>query len=249
MNISEYKNIYENEAKHFYYVGYHQILLSLLKIYLPKKKGLRILDAGCGTGLFAKKLKQFGDVYGIDMSRDAVEFAKKRGLKVKKASITELPFKDNSFDLIVSNDVICHKSIKNDKQAICELTRVLKPGGILLLKLPAFGWLMGAHDTQVHTKRRYTKEEVYTLLGKCGHKVIKSTYIGSFLVLPVMIKNVLDKLSNNSSYSSVQNTWPPLNNLLIYLFTMERVFVSFLSIPLGITIITVSIKNNGKKSK
>jgi SAM-dependent methyltransferase len=249
MNISEYKNIYDNEEKHFYYVGYHKILLSLIDKHLGKKKKLKILDAGCGTGLFAKKLKRFGNVYGIDASLDAVTFARKRGLNIKKASISRLPFKSNYFDLVVSNDVICHKSIKNDQEVVKELTRVLKPGGVLLLKLPAFSWLMGAHDKQVHTKKRYTNHDVETFLKRSNNKLIKSTYLGSFLVLPVLIKNKLDNIINKPSYSSVQTVWQPVNNFLIFLFTLENFFVSFLNIPIGITIMTISIKTNAKKEK
>ena len=247
MQISEYQNIYKSEASHYYYVGTHEILLALISSVVKKNKPLQILDAGCGTGLFAMKLKPFGKVTGIDMSDEALKFARLRKLKVKKASITNLPIKENTFDLVVSNDVICHKSIKDDQSAVDELTRVLKPGGILVLKLPAFDWLKGSHDKHVFTKKRYTKSEVEKMLKKSNNNIIKSTYAGSFLVLPVIIKNVFDNLISKSSYSSVQDVGKLLNTLLVVLFKIECSFVSFLSIPFGITIITISRKGNYEK--
>lgn len=242
MDTREYKNIYEHEATHFYYVGYHNILLSLLEKYLPKKGDLKILDAGCGTGLFTKKLGKFGDVIGVDASAEALKFARKRGIKVKKALITKLPFKDNTFDLIVSNDVICHKSIKSDQKAINELSRVLAPGGLLLLKLPAFNWLKGAHDARVFTKKRYGKNDVQKMLWAAGHLPVKSSFAGSFLVPVVILKNAVDRTTGKHSDSSVASVWQPLNKFLISLFNIERVIISFLNIPVGITIITVSRK-------
>lgn len=79
MNISEYRNIFENEETHFFYRANHEIFISLLDQYLPKHKKLKILDAGCGTGLFAKKLEKYGVVTGADISSEAIKFSKKRG--------------------------------------------------------------------------------------------------------------------------------------------------------------------------
>ena len=160
MDISEYKNIFENEESHFFYVGNHNMVLSLVKRYLKPGKEIRILDAGCGTGLLAKKLEKFGVVTGIDISPEAILYAKKRGIRAIKASVTKLPFKDETFDLVVSIDVLYHQNVENDLNALGEFKRVLKPNGILIVKVPAYNWLRGSHDIVVHTKHRYTLEEL-----------------------------------------------------------------------------------------
>mgnify|MGYP001566594883 CR=1 FL=1 len=138
MEIAEYRNIFEHEETHFYYVGTHNAVIELLKKYLFKKTGNIILDAGCGTGSLMKKLKSFGKIYGVDVSHEALKFAKSNGLKqVRKGSVTNIPFKENQFNAVVSIDVLYHKAVKSDLKALKEFIRVLKPGGVLIIKNPA----------------------------------------------------------------------------------------------------------------
>lgn len=242
MQTSEYKNIYINESSHFYYVGYHLMLMSLLERFLARKNGLKILDAGCGPGLFSKKLEKYGHVTALDASNEALRYAKKRGLKTVKAEITCLPFKNNTFDLVVSLDVLCHRSIKNDADVLREFNRVLKPQGILILKLPAFSWLMNSHDRLVYTKRRYTSKQLLAKLTTSGFNLQFSTYIASFLLLPVLIKSFLEFLAETKPKSSVERVWPPLNKLLICLFLLETYLIKYTSLPFGISVVTVSYK-------
>src|SRR3989344_4102638 len=105
MEKTEYKNIFDNERTHFYYVGTHNAVITLLNSYLKSKKNNLILDAGCGTGLLMKKINSFGKIYGIDSSNEALKLAKKNNItKTKKASVEKIPFKGNYFDAIVSID-------------------------------------------------------------------------------------------------------------------------------------------------
>ena len=103
---------------------------TFLKQYLPKQKKIRILDAGCGPGAALIYLAKFGDVIGVDVSEDALKFARKRG-KVRKGDIANLPFKSETFDVVVCLDVLYHKWV-DTKRAFYELKRVLKKGGIFL---------------------------------------------------------------------------------------------------------------------
>ena len=243
MNISEYKNIYDNESTHFYYVGYHEILLDLISKITVKKK-INILDAGCGTGLFTKKLGKYGRVIGIDMSDEAIKFAKSRKLNVKKASVTKLPFKVNTFDLIVCNDVLCHKSIPKEETALKEFYRVLSQDGLVLIKLPAFDWLMGSHDRQVHTKRRYEIPQVEQMLKNTGFTPVKSTYIASFLLPLVATKSLLEKITGtNMESSGIDNVWGPLNKIMLNVFRLERTILKYFNLPFGITLVVVAKKN------
>ena len=111
MQVSEYKNIFLNESTHFYYIGTHNTILYLVKIYLPKKKNPKILDAGCGTGLLMKKIGKIGRVWGVDISPEAIKFTKRRGIKnTIISSVEKLPFQDNVFDIVVSVDVLYHNN-------------------------------------------------------------------------------------------------------------------------------------------
>src|SRR3989344_8949493 len=132
MQTSEYKNIYLNEQTHFFYKTTHSIILTLIKKHLQSRGKLKILDAGCGTGLLTQKLGFLGQVWGVDISVSALSFAKKRGLsRLNRASIDSLPFSGKKFDLITCVDVLYHTKV-NDKKAIKEFCRVLKPGGTLV---------------------------------------------------------------------------------------------------------------------
>lgn len=244
MQISEYKNIFENEATHFYYVGYRKIIFSFIKKIFKgnRTKKIRILDAGSGTGIVAQQLSQFGKVEAIDISNEAVKFAKKRGVNIKKGSIVNLPFKENTFDLTLSLDVIYHQAVDSDQQALAELWRVLKPQGILILKVPAFNFLKGNHDLLVHTRKRYNIYELKRECKKAGFSIIKATFIASFLFLPAIINRLAEKLQGKSPNSNVKKIRPLFNNLLIYLFKLEDLLLQFIDLPLGITILVIAQK-------
>ena len=137
MEKEQYKIMYDIEESNWWYKGMRKILFSLLDTYLKKKKNLKILDAGCGTGINLNYLKKYGDVTGIDISDEAIKFSKKRGYKIKKANIEKLPFKDNTFDLVISLEVIYHKQVKNDIKALKEIHRVLKKRGLAIIRVPA----------------------------------------------------------------------------------------------------------------
>ena len=100
MQVSEYENIYKNEGSHFFYVGNHFVILNLVRQY-ANGVSHNILDAGCGTGLLAKKLQLFGSVTGVDISPEAIKYAKKRGVNARLASIAKLPFKKALADSII----------------------------------------------------------------------------------------------------------------------------------------------------
>jgi SAM-dependent methyltransferase len=142
------------EDRHWWYVGMKQITVTLVSYFYPDRRDLAILDAGCGTGATTKALGAFGTVTGCDLSALALHYCRKRGLAhLGQASIVSLPFPDNSFDLVTSFDVLYHRAVADYSQALEEFYRVLRPGGLVLLRLPAYDWLRGRHDEAIHTSR------------------------------------------------------------------------------------------------
>ncbi|MBI1863454.1 class I SAM-dependent methyltransferase, partial [Candidatus Microgenomates bacterium] len=184
MNTAEYQNMFDNENIHFFYVANHTIFVHLLSRYLNPKKKYEILDAGCGTGLFAQKMKRFGRVSGIDYHPEAVRLSKKRGIKAVRGDISHLPYKANTFDVVTCIDVICHQSIKNDVSFLKELKRVLKPGGLLMLRVAAHPWLMSHHDRYVMTRERYTKLHLKESFENAGFSIQKLSYMDAMLFVP-----------------------------------------------------------------
>src|SRR3990167_2828650 len=115
MESIQYDIMYKVENDHFWYRGMRSIAKTLLNGYLVKKKNIRLLDAGCGTGKGIIFLQQYGNVDGFDISKEAVRFCHSRGLKhVIHGNIEEIPFKDNTFGVITCFDVLYHQKVVND---------------------------------------------------------------------------------------------------------------------------------------
>lgn len=247
MEISEYKNIFKSEETHFFYVGNHKVIISLVEKYAGRAGGLKILDAGCGTGLLAKKIKKYGDVAAVDISPYAVKLAKIRGVPARQASVDKLPYKNNAFDLVVSVDVIYHRRV-DDKKALAEFFRALKPGGVLILRVPANKWLGTLHDEHVHTRERYSKENLKEKLESAGFEIEKLSFVNLSLVPLVLGRRVWEGIMKPRGSASAVSKFPwVLNSLLSFLLSLEAGFLREGNLPLGIGLVAVCRKPRVKQ--
>ena len=129
----------------------------------PDRDRCRILDVGCGTGANLEMLSEFGEAEGVDVSAEALDFCRARGLEnVKQGEAEHLPYEDESFDLVTGLDVVEH--LDDDLAGLKEMRRVLRPDGRALLFVPAFMFLWGVQDDISNHRRRYTIAE----LKACG---------------------------------------------------------------------------------
>lgn len=239
---SQYGNIFAHQDTYWWYRGMAAINTALLKKYLPKNKKLKILDVGCGPGAALLYLSRFGDVIGVDLSDEALKFAGKRG-KVKKADITSLPFKDASFDAVACLDVLYHVWVKDNNKALLEIKRVLKLGGIFLLREPAYDWFRSNEDIVDFTKHRFTKSEIEEDLSK-SFKILKITYANFFLFPFAFLKRIpqvigFQKKQNKSDFFGIN---PFLNSVLYLIFMIESIFISSISFPFGTSVVAVAKK-------
>ncbi len=214
----------------------------LLKKYLPKNKKLKILDVGCGSGAAFPYLAKFGEVIGVDISDEALKFAGKRG-KVKKADISSLPFRDDSFDAVACLDVLYHAWVKDNAKALLEIKRVLKRGGIFLLREPAYDWFRSNEDIVDFTKHRFAKKEIEKDLSKL-FEVLKITYANFFLFPLVFIKRIpqvigFAKKQNKSDFFSIR---PLLNKILFLFINIESKVIQKVNFPFGTSVIAVARK-------
>lgn len=179
MDTDEYVKLAEVEDRMWYFRSLHaHVARELADEDLRSRAD--VLDAGCGTGgLLLRARQQQPDARwsGIDFMPLACELARQRcgpEVDIRQASITALPFEDASFDAVVSADVICQ--IDEPAEAMAEFFRVLRPGGVLVINVPAYMWLWSYHDDTVQTKHRYTRPEVAALLQDAGFTARRLTH-------------------------------------------------------------------------
>jgi SAM-dependent methyltransferase len=235
METPEYALMDAAEEAMWWYRALHRRLLDAL----AEVDGA-VLDAGCGTGGFMARLAaQRPDlrVAGIDyFPAAAARAAKKSGRPAACASVQVLPFADGVFDAVVSADVLCHRSLEPGA-ALDEFARVLRPGGRLVLNLPAFDWLRSAHDIRVKTARRSTAGALKTLLQAHGFAPVRVGYWNS-LLLPLMVleRKVLARKAD--SPSDVKPFPPLLDSALFAVTELERKLS--LALPAGGSVFTIA---------
>lgn len=187
MQSEEYNVMAAAEDHMWWFRGLHGWMLDRIR-EISLSGGAIILDCGAGTGGFAKKFAgRFPDLdlVAIDIDAEAVRyFSRKTAKPIARGSINSLPFATGSFDVVVSSDVLYHSAV-DEASAIRELHRCLKPGGRLLLNLPAYTWMKSAHDERVHTARRYTSRRASDKLRAGGFEIRDSSYRNA-LLFPVM---------------------------------------------------------------
>ena len=245
MDPEEYASIYRLEQTHWWYVGMRRIALTLLEAHLPGKHGLMVLDAGCGTGGMMLALERYGRVFGVDFSPLALRFCQQRGLdRAFQASVTALPFPSAAFDLVTSFDVLYHLGVSDDTEALREFSRVLRPGGLLLLRLPALEWLRSAHDHAVHTRHRYTAPEVKAKVAAAGFRVLRATY-GNTLLFPIAAgARLAQRLMGRGqrAASDVQETAEMANRALSGVLALEARLLRRVDLPVGLSVICLAQK-------
>ena len=234
--------MFEAEERQWWYAGMRSIAFALLDQALPSSGGRLFLDTGCGTGnnllhLQERRLR----AVGIDLSEDAIRFCRTRAVPAVRASVDALPFASGSFDGVTSFDVIYHTGVKDDRAALAEMARVLMPGGLLLVRVPAFKALWGAHDEAVHSRHRYTRGELVALLEGCGFVTARATYCNFFLFPLLIARRTLDRVLGRHG-SDVQFLPAPLERAFRGLLEIEARLVRLLSFPFGSSVVVLGRK-------
>ena len=155
MEPKAYETFAQLEDSHFWFVARKKIFFDLLDRVVAGRVDLRVLEIGCGTGGMLGPLSRYGDVHGLDISHDCMQFCRERGFaRMVTGSGYQLPYADNSFDLVTLFDTIEH--IPDDRQVLEEARRVLRPGGQVFISTPAYQFLYSQNDRIAHHCRRYT---------------------------------------------------------------------------------------------
>jgi SAM-dependent methyltransferase len=250
---AEYRRMFEAEETQWWYVGQRAIAQALLE---PAADSLaihgrtpRILDAGCGTGANLLDLERLGRGVGVDLAPEAVARWSLRGVRGARASLLALPFPDQVFDLVTSFDVVYHDWVPDDEAAVEEMARVLRPGGLLLIRVPALELLRGAHDDAVGTRRRYTRAGLVELLESGGLTVECGTYANFFLFPVLLARRTLDRALGREG-SDVAFLPPPFEWLFKRLLFAEAALVRRgVVLPTGASVIALARRPGGDQRR
>lgn len=236
---------YHRGNKYWWIRSKYNIILHLMRVYCRKNialknKQLKILDIGSGPGNMLHLLKNFGQVYGNDTSREAVNFCTRHGFKMIEGNLDEEGIHtEQKFDLITMIDVLEH--LENDTDSLNKIKRMMNIGAQIIITVPAYQFLWGTHDTKYGHKRRYTLGELRAKLRRAGFKINKISYIQPLFLLPLLAYRLIKKATQNKADDFVRIPGF-LNSLLLKILESEKYYLRFFNFYFGPTIVAIAEK-------
>ncbi len=232
-----YDEMRESETEHWWFQARREILLQIIKSFVPK--GASVLDVGCGTGFILEKLQHDYDAHGLDHAEVAVNYCHERGLTfVKQGLLGEETFNNKKFHLISFLDVIKH--IEDDLAVLLAAKPYLSENGVVMITVPAFEFLWSAHDEIHHHKRRYTKETLTELLQKAGYTMRYISYFNTLLFPMIALVRVIGNLTGRRNASDAKPQSKFVNEMLYRVFESERNLLPNVSLPFGVSLLAVA---------
>ncbi|MCR4792054.1 MAG: class I SAM-dependent methyltransferase [Lachnospiraceae bacterium] len=244
MNTEMYDRLNETENYHWWFKAKREIVLELAKRYLIPENtvSLRLADVGCGTGLFLHELEKYGDVDGYDYSEHALEYCKmKCNATLHKLDLGIVAsWLMPKYDVVFALDILEH--IKDDSIALSNIYRMTKPGGHIIITVPAFQWMWSTNDINNMHHRRYSLSDFLKLIDYSGFEIVFSSYYNFWLFLPIAFIRLFSNWLHIDKHSSMEyNSGNGLLNHILYkIFVGEKKHLTKQrSYPFGVSIIAV----------
>ena len=236
MEPNEIDKMNKLEETHWWFQGKKYIIKSIISgIEVPEG---RLLDIGCGTGMFLDELGKGRTSYGLDLSAQALSYcAKKVNALLVRAVGDKLPFKDDVFSLVPLLDIIEH--VENDFELLKEVYRVCKSQAVVVITVPAFDFLWGKHDVSHHHKRRYTCNQLRDLALSVGFLLERVTYTNFFIFLPVLLRRITSSKSFYGKTSDLRQAPGIINDLLKCIYRFEAFYLRKAGFPFGVSLLAV----------
>ena len=254
MRPAELAKMFELEDSYWWFVARRELVRELLVRHRPGPgvSGLQsrnnvILDVGCGTGATLNAIADVGVGAGIDRSPEALRYCRRRGLSrlaVGKAEM--LPVASESADVVLALDLLEH--IADDGAACRELARVLRPGGVLVVTVPACPSLWSEHDEALDHLRRYRAARLRRILVEAGLRIEKLSYLITALLVPITVLRLIQRIvprRKRGPQTAFIIPPAPINRLLIWLLRLESSWLRWFNLPAGVSLVAVGRKGGG----
>jgi SAM-dependent methyltransferase len=242
MNTAEYGHMAQAETFHWWYRGLRAQLSKARRAHLPPEPA-RLLDAGCGTGGNILHAGLNDTQWGIDAAPEALAWCRRRALtRTARARVQALPFADGAFDGVISCDVLYHRAVEDKVAALREMARVLRPGGVLFINVPAFACLRSSHDEAVHTGTRFTRATLRPVIEAAGLHIRELRYWNT-LLFPAAAAARLLRRGGQGRDSDLENARAgAMNSLLAGVLAVERRILRVAPLPFGLSLFCVARK-------
>lgn len=235
------------EAHHFWFRGFRSFVTPLVHAATAGLPNARILDCGCGTGANLALLNRFGTAYGFDLAETGLRLGREAGRRrLARASVTAAPFPDAAFDLVTSFDVIYSLADVDERAALAEMYRLLRPGGHAIVNVAAMEVLRGDHSVLSHEIRRYDRAGLRARMSAAGFQILRLTYTNTVLSVPLMITRTVQRRRGlrDEQHADQEIAVPPapLNALLTGVLWMESLWLRAFDAPFGSSLLCLARK-------
>jgi SAM-dependent methyltransferase len=235
------------ETRHFWFRGFRAFVTPLLQIAAAARPGPRLLDCGCGTGANVEWLGTFGRAYGFDLTEIGLRIGREAGrTRLVRATVTAVPFPTASFDIVTSFDVLYSLQDDDERAAIAEMYRLLKPGGFAIVNVAAMHVLRGDHSVLSREVRRYSREELRARIERAGFVIQRLTYTNATLFPPLALARLIQRRRGlrGESEADAEISVPaaPINAMMTAVMRVEALWLRRFDAPFGSSLLCLARK-------
>ena len=235
------------EGRHFWFRGFRYFVTPLLRQATAGRSGVTVLDCGCGTGNNLELLSRFGRAYGFDLTAVGLRIGREAGrTRLALASVTDVPFPSNAFDVVTSFDVLYALHEPQERAAVAEMYRVTRPGGYVIVNVAAMNVLRGDHSILGGEVQRYSRDRLGEVLRNAGFVVERITYTNAVLFLPILAVRAAQRWRGLKAAGESTGDFhvppAPLNSALAWALRVESWWLRVLDNPFGSSLLCLARK-------
>ncbi len=244
MEATLYEALHRVQQQHWWYVARRAILDRVLASVAPSLPSGTFYDLGCGVGANLSVLERYGTTIGIDSSPEAVQHSRERGYgDIRVGDLNRLEdFPEESASLVLLADVIEH--LDHEEACLLSARRLLKPGGVLVVTVPALMLLWSSFDRMAHHRRRYTEKSIRQVVGR-HFDIERTTYFNTLLFAPVLTGRLVERLLRRDGHDEARIPPRLVNSALSAIFSLESRLVGRVHLPVGVSLLCIARKPRG----